>query len=153
MDWLELKIPPVLVLVVFMLLNWILSLPIEPIEFSSFVKVVMTTFFVAGGIMICLAGGNAFRKAKTTVNPMTPDASTALVVSGIYRYTRNPMYLGFLSVLIGWSIYLASPLSIVGVAGFIVYISLFQIKPEERILKGRFTTDYQHYSSKVRRWL
>ncbi len=153
MAWLELKIPPILVLVVFLVLNWILALQTFRIDISFVVKGVFSTLFVIGGVVLCFAGVFSFRKAKTTVNPLNPESSTTLVATGVYRYTRNPMYLGFLCIVVAWSIYLTSPVSIVGIVGFIVYMNQFQIKPEERILADRFPADYQHYLSKVRRWL
>lgn len=153
MAWLELKIPPILVLVVFLVLNWILALQTFRIDISFVVKGVFSTLFVIGGVVLCFAGVFSFRKAKTTVNPLNPESSTTLVATGVYRYTRNPMYLGFLCIVVAWSIYLTSPVSIVGIVGFIVYMNQFQIKPEECILADRFPADYQHYLSKVRRWL
>ncbi len=153
MTWLELKIPPLLILGMFIVFTWIASLLTTTWELSVLWKTLLVSFFVILGTVVSVAGVLAFRNAKTTVNPLTPEASTALVTSGIYRYTRNPMYLGFLCVLIAWGIYVSSPAAIFVVVGFIAYMNEFQIKPEERILKDRFTTDYQHYSSKVRRWL
>ncbi len=153
MTWLELKIPPLLVLVVFMLLNWMMAALTVSFEFSCLIKSSLIIFFTFAGIGICTAGVIAFRLAKTTVNPMAPESSTSVVTSGIYRYTRNPMYLGFLCILIAWSIYLAAPSAVIGVVGFIVYLNKFQIKPEEQALEKQFLDDYQIYRNSVRRWL
>ena len=100
-----------------------------------------------------IAGVVSFRKAKTTVNPLKPEEATSLVNSGIFRFTRNPMYVGFALVLLAWAIYLSSPLSLVGVLGFILYIDRLQIEPEERALNELFGSEFESYRSNVRRWL
>jgi protein-S-isoprenylcysteine O-methyltransferase Ste14 len=95
----------------------------------------------------------SFRRAKTTVNPMTPDAASSLVVSGIYRYTRNPMYLGFLLILTGWAALLSNMLALAVLPAFVVFMNRFQISPEERVLASLFPVDYAEYRARVRRWL
>jgi protein-S-isoprenylcysteine O-methyltransferase Ste14 len=108
---------------------------------------------LAAGLLVMLAGVISFRRARTTVNPLKPDAATTLVTSGIYRYTRNPMYLGMLMVLLGWVVYLASPAALLGVLAFWAFIGHFQIRPEEHALAGLFGTTFTDYMSRVRRWL
>ena len=105
------------------------------------------------GVLIAVAGVWAFKQAKTTTNPVRPNAATSLVTSGIFRFTRNPMYLGLACLLITQAIYLSSPMSLIGVAGFIGYINQFQIKPEERAIGVIFGEEYVIYKSQVRRWL
>jgi protein-S-isoprenylcysteine O-methyltransferase Ste14 len=95
----------------------------------------------------------AFRRARTTVNPLTPDATTALVESGIYRLTRNPMYLGFLLLLLAEIVWLANPVALLAAPAFVLYLNRFQIGPEERALRNRFGAKFQSYSHRVRRWL
>jgi protein-S-isoprenylcysteine O-methyltransferase Ste14 len=87
------------------------------------------------------------------VNPLKPQTASALVASGIYRYTRNPMYLGMLVVVVGWAVFLANVLSALAIVLFPAYITRFQIKPEERVLLSLFGEQYVHYSHQVRRWL
>lgn len=105
------------------------------------------------GVFFGLAGTLSFLKAKTTVNPLRPEATSTLVSSGIYRYSRNPMYVGFALFLTAWACYLASPLSLLGVLGFVLYMNKFQIAPEERALTTLFKADFLAYQAKVRRWL
>lgn len=95
----------------------------------------------------------AFHRAKTTVNPLNPSATSSIVQSGIYRYTRNPMYLGMLVVLLGFAIYLAHPLAFLVLPVFVAYLTRFQILPEERLLSEKFGEAYRSYASRVRRWL
>jgi protein-S-isoprenylcysteine O-methyltransferase Ste14 len=105
------------------------------------------------GAVTCLSGVVSFRREKTTVNPMKPDSASSLVVSGIYKYTRNPMYLGLVLVLLGWAAFLSNLASLALLPAFVVYISRFQIEPEERVLTSLFPHEYPPYRAKVRRWL
>ena len=104
------------------------------------------------GVAIALAGVAEFRRAQTTVDPTEPSKSSSVVTSGIYSRTRNPMYLGFLLVLVGWAFYLGSLLALLGPVLFVSYIHRFQILPEERILKSRFGASYETFLARVGRW-
>jgi protein-S-isoprenylcysteine O-methyltransferase Ste14 len=95
----------------------------------------------------------SFRRAKTTVNPLKPETSASLVSTGVYSFTRNPMYLGMALVLLAWAAYLASPWALAGPALFALYITRFQIIPEERVLARLFGTSFAEYRKRVRRWL
>ena len=75
------------------------------------------------------------------------------MVDGVYRYTRNPMYLGFLWVLFAWGIFLGSLVALMGLPIFVWIITQFQILPEEKVLAEKFGQDYQTYLSEVRRWM
>src|SRR5262249_25632303 len=105
------------------------------------------------GTFTCLAGVVSFRRAKTTVNPMKPDSTSSIVVSGLYRYTRNPMYLGFLLILLAWAAALSNVLALVWLPAFVLHMNRFQISPEERVLASRFARDFADYRARVRRWL
>ena len=107
---------------------------------------------LAGGA-IALAGSLEFKRARTTVNPFKPESSTALVTSGIYRFTRNPMYVGLALLLLGWSAFLCSAWALFGPVIFVLYINRFQITPEERVLSAKFGAAYAEYTTRVRRWL
>tara|TARA_B110000967_G_C18890821_1_gene567245 strand:- start:2157 stop:2525 length:369 start_codon:yes stop_codon:yes gene_type:complete len=105
------------------------------------------------GFGFAISGMVSFRAASTTVNPLQPDQASALVTSGVYRITRNPMYIGLATVLIGWSTFLGAPLGLVGVVGFMAYIQHFQIIPEEQALVRLFGAEFEAYQASVRRWL
>ncbi len=105
------------------------------------------------GAFFCIAGVVSFRQAKTTVNPLKPEKASSLVSSGIYRVSRNPMYVGFALFLLAWAVYLASLWALAGVAGFVLYINRFQIVPEERALKSLFGDEFEDYRMRVKRWL
>jgi protein-S-isoprenylcysteine O-methyltransferase Ste14 len=108
--------------------------------------------FLLLGVVCSLLGVASFRRARTTVNPLTPDATTALVVSGIYRVTRNPMYLGFLFLLLAEIAWLANPVALLLAPAFVVYLNRFQIGPEEIALQGRFGAEFQS-ARRVHRWI
>lgn len=105
------------------------------------------------GLALMVACVRQFRRHQTTLNPFTPDNSSHLVVDGVYRYSRNPMYLGMALLLTAWSLWLAQPWTVMGVILFMAYIQLAQIRPEERALSVRFGAAYDNYCRRTRRWL
>jgi protein-S-isoprenylcysteine O-methyltransferase Ste14 len=105
------------------------------------------------GVLVAVAGVVAFRKARTTVNPTTPQASSTIVSSGVYRWSRNPMYLGMAMALVGWAMYLSNVVAFLLVPAFMLYMNRFQIQPEERALEAKFGDPYRDYLRRVRRWI
>ena len=105
------------------------------------------------GSVIALAGLVEFRRARTTFNPLTPDRASALVTTGIYRVTRNPMYLGMLLVLLGLAVWLGNAAPFVVPPLSVLLLNQLQIRPEERILRERFGAHYARYAGRVRRWV
>jgi protein-S-isoprenylcysteine O-methyltransferase Ste14 len=150
---LELRIAPVFVVAAAASLMWLVArlLPDWRLAYPGPV-IAAAVLFVAGGA-ISLAGVVSFRRAHTTVNPMTPKASSSLVTSGIYAVTRNPMYLGFAVALAGWGALLGNPASFMLLPLFVWYMNRFQIAPEERALASRFGAQFEAYRRRVRRWL
>lgn len=153
MSSLELKIPPPVVGLLVAVAMWAVSRygVLEGVPPAW--RIVAALALVAVGGVFDVAGLIAFRRAKTTVNPMKPEKSAALVTSGVYRFTRNPMYVGMAFFLLAWAVYLASPWALLGPLVFAAYITRFQIKPEERVLAARFGTEFARYRARVRRWL
>jgi protein-S-isoprenylcysteine O-methyltransferase Ste14 len=105
------------------------------------------------GLLCNLLPKLRFRRVGTTVNPMHPQAARRLVIDGLHRYSRNPMYLGQLLLLVAWAIFLANGLAMTLPPIFALYITRFQIQPEERALAARFGDAYAAYRREVRRWL
>jgi protein-S-isoprenylcysteine O-methyltransferase Ste14 len=105
------------------------------------------------GIGFSVGGVLAFRRARTTLNPTKPEQASSLVRSGVYRVTRNPMYVGVLCVLVAWAVFLSSAWALLGPLIFVLYIGRFQIAPEERALAKLFGSEFADYQAKVRRWL
>ena len=81
------------------------------------------------------------------------DNASALVTGGIYRVTRNPMYLGMLGVLAGWAVWLGNIAAWLGLPLSMALLTALQIRPEERILAERFGAEFERYAARVRRWL
>ena len=108
---------------------------------------------IVAGAAVAVAGVVAFRRARTTVNPTTPGAASALVTGGVYRLSRNPMYVGMALALAGAAVGLAPPAAALGPAAFVAYLTRFQIVPEERALRAAFGETFGAYARRVRRWL
>ena len=154
MSALENKIPPPVVGLLFALIIWALSTATAPVSiFNQQQSLVVTVILLVIGFGFAISGGISFHMAKTTVNPLKPETASALVTSGIFKYSRNPMYVGMAIILLAWSTYLAAPFGLVAVVGFIAYIQRFQIVPEERAMLKLFDAEFEAYQSRVRRWL
>ena len=149
----ELKIPPVAVIAAFAALmeavNWLLPGLTWLIPGRLVIAVVLA---LIGGA-ISLSGVIAFRRHHTTVNPMAPETTTTIVYTGPYQFTRNPMYVGFILGLMGWAVFLSNIGSFLLVLCCALYLTQFQIKPEERELLERFGKPFADYMASVRRWL
>ncbi|WP_220771211.1 isoprenylcysteine carboxylmethyltransferase family protein [Shewanella sp. MBTL60-007] len=119
----------------------------------SWLQLMAIILLLALGVLCAIAGVISFNRAKTTVHPLKPETASALVTSGIYRFSRNPMYLGMALALCAWACYLASMWSVVGIVGFILYMQRFQIAPEERALEVIFGQTFIDYKKRVRPWI
>lgn len=150
---LELRVPPLVVLLIAGALMGMIALWTPSLGWSQPNRVGIGAAFAALGILIAVSGLVAFRRARTTASPMRPDKASSLVASGVYRYTRNPMYLGMLLVLLGWSAYLARPWALAVLPTFVIYMNRFQIGPEERVLERIFGAEFEAYRRRVRRWV
>jgi protein-S-isoprenylcysteine O-methyltransferase Ste14 len=113
----------------------------------------LIALLVAAGLAFDLSGLRAFRARRTTVNPLRPERASAMVTEGVYRWSRNPMYVGMVLFLLAWGVYLSALLAFLGPVVFVAYITVFQIVPEERALRERFGREFDDYAARVRRWL
>lgn len=150
---LDLKVPPVALVILTGVLMGFVAWAAPSFSFALPARPFVAVGIALAGVVVTLLGVASFRRAKTTVNPMKPETSSSLVVSGIYRRTRNPMYLGFLLILLGWAAYLSNALAFVVLPGFVLYMNRFQIGPEEKALASRFGPDFIAYKGRVRRWI
>jgi protein-S-isoprenylcysteine O-methyltransferase Ste14 len=153
MHALELKIPPVAFFLLCAAVMWTMSAAFPALTVPGAGRQVIAVILVLTGVSIALAGVFAFRRHNTTTNPMTPGATKSVVRDGIYRFTRNPMYLGLALVLAGWATFLAGTAALLPLPVFVAYMTRFQIRPEERVLLANFEADYAAYMSDVRRWV
>lgn len=145
----ELKLPPPLVALMCAVMIYFLPNYAEP----NWVYQIFAVICLIFGISVDLCALWAFRQNKTTINPLDPNKTSALTTQGIYRFSRNPMYLGLASLLSAWTFWLGNAFALLVMWGFIAYITRFQIEPEERILEQKFGKFYQEYCQKVPRWL
>ena len=150
---LELRVPPPVVAAVCALIMWYAGKPLPALDFDflgrfTTIVVLIVLGFLVGGIAV-----SQFSRARTTVNPLKPQESSALVTRGLYRWTRNPMYLAMLIVLVGWAFFVSNAIAFLVLPLFIAYINRFQIRPEERVLRQRFGAQFDDYCGRVRRWL
>jgi protein-S-isoprenylcysteine O-methyltransferase Ste14 len=132
---------------------WLTSSLGPPVVVPFGVRVGVALALGVIGLSISISGMVSFRRAKTTINPSKPSAASSLVTNGVYRYTRNPMYLGLSVTLMGWAVFLSNLLALLAVPLFVLYINRFQINPEERVLSSLFGAEYAVYKEEVRRWL
>jgi protein-S-isoprenylcysteine O-methyltransferase Ste14 len=150
---LKLKVPPVAVLLVTAALMWLGASVAPRFGFTIPLRSILALVFALLGAMTSILGVVSFRRAETTVNPLKPEASSSLVCSGVYAFSRNPMYLGFLLLLLAWGIYLSNALALLLLPVFVAYMNRFQIEPEENALTARFGQEFVTYTTRVRRWL
>lgn len=153
MRHLELKIPPPLVALLCVAAMWYLSGITPAFGLPREVRWFLAGVFVLVGVSFDLRGLLVFLKAKTSINPLKPHQASTLVVEGVYRRTRNPMYVGLASMLVAVVIFLDAPLALIGVVAFVGYITRFQIQPEESVLRQKFGEAYRSYCEQVPRWL
>lgn len=153
MHRLDLKLPPLLLLALaaagMWAVAWLWPAPPFPLPWAAGWALLLVSL----GMGVALSGVLAFRQHRTTVNPLRPQDSSAVVQDGIYRYSRNPMYLGMALALLALAVWLRHPLAWLCLPAFILWIDRWQIRPEERALQARFGADYQAYCARVRRWL
>jgi protein-S-isoprenylcysteine O-methyltransferase Ste14 len=150
---LELKIPPAIVLIVAIAAVLLLARQFPFAAYALPGNRVIAIGVAIIGMLFALSGLFAFRRAGTTVDPTQPDKASQLVTSGVYRITRNPMYLGFTLILLASAIRQTSVLSLLPVPLFIAYMHRFQIVPEERWMHRNFGEEFARYAERVRRWI
>jgi len=152
-NWLELRVPPPAAVLLAAMLMWLAADAAPALDVDVPAPGAFTTLLAALGILLGALAIVQFRRAGTTVNPMRPGENTALVTSGIYRFSRNPMYVADVLLLAAWALWLANLAAVVPIALFIAYMNRFQIAPEERALQARYGAAYADYCRAVRRWL
>ena len=148
------KIPPPVVALIAMLLTFLSRDYLDIFYLHPHLQRTLFLLFLVIGVSMIFLATRQFKISKTTVNPLKPETASSLVTSGIFRRTRNPMYLGLTSLLISFSIYFSSVFGIIiYLPLFISYITIFQIIPEEDAMNKLFSNDYKSYCLKVRRWI
>lgn len=148
----KLKIPPAIIFLFFggFMYGLAYFLPVGGFDFFGKRYIIKVLLFVA--IVIAIWSIAQFLISKTTIDPVTPSKVSKLVTGGLYKYSRNPMYLALLLILLGWCLWLGNAFNLILAALFVKYMNVFQIIPEEEILIQIFGKEYRQYCTKVRRW-
>ena len=145
------KIPPPFIAAGNIGLFYLSNLLIPSFEFTG--QTVLGFLIGLEGMIIIFVSIRLFKKYQTTINPFKAHETTRLITSGIYSFTRNPMYLGLSSIQVAFGIYLGAYVSIFLIPCFIIYITNKQIIYEEETLKKEFKDEYLNYLRSVRRWI
>ena len=153
MSKLENRIPPPLVLLFVGVAMWVTARATPRLILPPSVHLAASAAVAALGLAFAALGVAAFRRARTTINPVDIDAASSLVVTGIFKLSRNPMYVGMTTLLLAWALYLRAPWAAIGPPAFALFIRRFQILPEERVMQAKFGAAYDDYRRRVGRWL
>lgn len=121
-------------------------------HFTLVIRWPMILLLIVAAATIGILALYDFHKHQTTFHPHTPEKTSTVVDSGVFAYSRNPMYLSMVITLIALVIYFQNYSCFVILPLFIWYITRFQIIPEEQMLTTLFPDDYSKYCQKVRRW-
>ena len=151
MDKFKNKIPPTILTLLFLIFNYVLNFNSLKIDIPN--RYFFTTLLLILGFYIIIRSSRLFAQAKTSIDPLRPFKSTSLITNDIYKYSRNPMYFGYLLIILASSVYLGNVISIIIIPLFIFTINFLQIIPEEEALKDLFVPRYDEYLIKVRRWI
>jgi protein-S-isoprenylcysteine O-methyltransferase Ste14 len=146
-----LRVPPPIVTALCAALMWAVGRFVPLGTFAPKPGWAIAIFVVALALMLTAAV--QFARAHTTINPMRPERASHLVTNGVFAWSRNPIYLADLLVLVGIAIWIGHLLAFAGCALFVVWMNRYQIGPEEAALTRRFGDDYLQYCARVRRWL
>jgi protein-S-isoprenylcysteine O-methyltransferase Ste14 len=153
MNKLELKLPPVALTLIMGTMMWTSSELLPATKYTNSWSITIALIALCIGVFFAVMGVIEFKKAKTTVDPRVPHQTSSLVITGVYKLSRNPMYIGFLFILLSWAFYLSQIYVFLFLLLFVVYMNKFQITPEERFMTQKFGEDYILYMTKVRRWI
>jgi len=154
MKFLECLVPPPAVGIVACVLMWFARDigPHLPLPFVA--RVLIGVALAAFGMALAGRCARTFIGARTTLNPTKPAEATVLVTHGAFARSRNPMYVAMGVTVIGWGIGLgAIPALLLGLLLFVLWITRFQILPEERALRDLFGAEFDAYCARVRRWV
>ena len=136
-----------------MVLVWLVARLLPNLNYNFSGQRDLVLILGVAGMAFAMVAMGLFRRAKTTTNPLNPEKAQQLVTTGVYRITRNPMYLGLVLILLAWIIMKGNPINLIFLISCVAYLTAFQIKPEEKALTELFGAEYLNYKAKVRRWV
>jgi len=153
---LENLIPPPLVLLLTLVVMFVISRfdtarILRADEFA--LNTLIASILAFAGIALAVLGIHEFKRTQTTINPLQPAAASNLVTTGVFRFTRNPMYLGMFLIALSSVVFYGSPWCLIAIAAFVAFITRFQIVPEERAMTLLFKKEFDAYKASTRRWI
>jgi len=153
MKALENRIPPPALMLIIAAAMWGAAKIQSPIAIEPHLRTGLMLALGVVALVFGIGGIITFRVARTTINPVQIDRASRVVTGGIYRLSRNPMYVGLTALLANWAVFLAVPLAGIGPIVFALFMHRFQILPEERVMAEKFGREYLDYKQRVRRWV
>ncbi len=150
---LENRVPPPLVVVLIGAAMAAIAGFTPAVEVTSVLRLAVGGVGIALGALVVVQGARTFWRNETTIDPVGLERASTLVTSGVFRFGRNPMYVGFAAMLLGWAVCLAAPWALLGPVAFVLFITRFQILPEERVMRAKFGRAYDDSRAQVRRWV
>lgn len=152
-DHAGIRVPPPLIFLASLVIGPLLDrfFGLAPLAIGRPIQIILVLILIAGGLAVVLAAMKKFAQAGTRVEPWAP--SSAIVCDGIYRHTRNPMYVGMALVMLGLALIIGSPMSLAMVGVALLVVDRFVIRREEAYLEAKFGAEYRNYRDRVRRWL
>ncbi len=150
---LEHLVPPPLVALLIGAAMWGAARAGAPLDAPRVLRFALAAALTGLGLASAASGFFAFRRAGASIDPHRIDKGEVLVTGGVFRFTRNPMYLGLALLLCGYAVYLIRPIDFLGPVAFVAYITRFQILPEERAMTRKFGARYEAYARATRRWI
>ena len=150
---LENRVPPPLVVVLIGVAMAVIAWSTLAVEMTNLLRLGVGGVVIALGVLLVVQGARTFWRNETTIDPVALERASTLVTTGLFRLSRNPMYVGFAVVLVGWPVCLAAPWALFVPVGFIFFTDRFQITPEERVMWAKFGRAYDDYRARVRRWV
>ena len=147
----KLRVPPPIVTALCAALMWAAGRFAPAAAFSP--QPLLAAILLSGAAALMIAAAVQFARARTTINPMRPERASTLVTSGVFAWSRNPIYLADLLVLVAIACWIGNLLAFAGGALFVAWMNRYQIGPEEAALSERFGDDYRRYRERVRRWI
>lgn len=148
----KLRIPPPIVMLIFACLMYVLNRFLPFGNFEFFGRKELAIFLLSLAVIIMTWAIFQFLRAKTTTNPINLTKTSSLVTNGIFKYTRNPMYLGMLLILLAFGLKLGNAFNTLLATGFVYFMNHFQIEKEEKALTELFDKEYTMYCKATRRW-
>ena len=150
---LENRVPPPLLVVLIVVAMAVIARSTPAVEITGLLSFAVGGVVIALGALLVVQGARTFWRNETTIDPVGLERASTLVTGGVFRLSRNPMYVGFAATLVGWAVCLAAPWSLLGPVAFVLFTDRFQIIPEERVMRAKFGRAYDEYRVAVRRWM